>query len=80
MVEHNGAVGKRLGCDKKTLAKRELGVWCEEFGKLGLDAVGPDNYVTSGEGEDGLVGKDGEAGFAGRVRGVELSECNVENI
>lgn len=73
MVKHNSAVGKRLGCDKKSLSKGALSVGCEKFGEFGLDAVGTDNYVTSGKGEDGLVGKDREAGIAGRVRGVELS-------
>lgn len=72
VVEHNGAVGKRFGCDEQALTQCALRERCEDFGKLGLDAVGTHDYVTRGKSEDGLVGKEREALIAGRDRGVEL--------
>lgn len=74
MVEHNGAVGQRLGGDEESLAKGARRVGSKQFGELGLDAVGSDDYVSSREGEDGLVGEDREALISGGDRGVELRE------
>lgn len=74
VVEHNGAVGQRLGRDEQALTKCALRERRKKLGKLGLDAVGSNDYVTSGKGEDGLVGKDAEALIAWCGRCVELCE------
>lgn len=79
VVEHDSAVWERLGRDEETLAQRARGVGCEQLGKLGADAVGADDYVARGEGEDGLVGKDREALIAGRRRGVDLFHRSEES-
>lgn len=72
VVEHNGALRQRLGGDEQALTKSALRKGREELGKLGLDAVGANDYVTSGESEDGLVGEQGEAFIAWCDRRVEL--------
>lgn len=74
VVEHNGAVRQRLGRDEQALTKCALRERCKKLGKLGLDAVGSNHYVARGEGEDGLVGKDGEALIAWCGRCVELCD------
>lgn len=74
VVQHNGAVRKRLGRYEEALTQGSRGVGGEKFGKLGFDAVGSNNYVSRGKSEDGFVGKDREAFIDGSSRCVELKE------
>lgn len=72
VVEHNGTVGKRLGCNEQSLAQGTLREGGKHLGEFRLDVVGSDDYITRGKSEDGLVGKDGEALIARCGRCVEL--------